>query len=54
MNYDHGKCVRDCAEGQGCGGVGNFWDIMYDTQDTCCRVGLYFLSIKQAERIQSS
>lgn len=37
MNYQIGKCVQDCSEGDACGGVANFWDMLFDSQATCCQ-----------------
>jgi hypothetical protein len=38
MNYQVGRCVVSCANGAGagCGGVANFWDIMFDSLENCC------------------
>lgn len=37
MNYQIGKCVQDCSKGDACGGVANFWDMLFDSQAICCQ-----------------
>ncbi|KAL7516676.1 hypothetical protein ACHAWX_001664 [Stephanocyclus meneghinianus] len=37
MNYQIAKCVRDCSKGDACGGVANFWDMLFDSQAICCQ-----------------
>eukprot|EP00804_Cyclotella_cryptica_P028692 CCRYP_008184-RB/>CCRYP_008184-RB protein AED:0.09 eAED:0.29 QI:0/0/0/1/0/0/3/0/532 len=37
MNYQIGNCVQDCSEGRACGGIANFWDMLFDSQAKCCQ-----------------
>eukprot|EP00804_Cyclotella_cryptica_P028634 CCRYP_008156-RA/>CCRYP_008156-RA protein AED:0.27 eAED:0.27 QI:0/-1/0/1/-1/1/1/0/592 len=44
MNYQIGRCVMDCANGAECGGQANFWDILFESQENCCRQMNYWNS----------
>jgi hypothetical protein len=36
MDYDANKCVQDCVGASPCGGLAESWDLLYDSQSSCC------------------
>lgn len=36
MNWSTSKCVQDCEGAAPCGGIAEFWDVLYDDRTTCC------------------
>ena len=37
MDWNENKCVQDCIGSSPCGRLAEAWDIVYDTQDKCCK-----------------
>ena len=38
MDWNENKCVQDCTGASPCGGLAETWDLVYDTQDKCCKI----------------
>ena len=36
MDWSTSKCVQDCEGTAPCGGIAEFWDVLYDSRATCC------------------
>jgi hypothetical protein len=36
VDWNVQKCYKDCETGTDCGGLAEFWDELFDSQETCC------------------